>query len=233
VCGRLTLKTPLAIWVRSFFDLPVLGDLPSFQPRYNIAPSQAVLVARWDSQHHGLLLEYLQWGLVPSWADDRTIANRLINARWETLAEKPSFREPFRHGRCLVLADGYYEWKAAAEHPKQPFWVHRPDESPFAMAAIAACNRRLDPRKPLRSVAIVTRPSIPALAPIHQRMPMVLQHQQQLKAWLAEGKLDPAVCQKIFDPLPPDYLDARPVSDRVNRPAHDDPECLLKATMPA
>ena len=214
------------MWLQGLLGGPLLGELPAFQPRYNIAPSQPVLAASWDHQRQGIRLEYLRWGLVPSWADNPTIAHRLSNARWETLSEKLSFREPFRCGRCLVLADGYYEWQAMDRRRKQAFWIHRPDEAPLVMAGISACNQRIDPQHPLRTVAIVTCPSTPTLSAIHPRMPLILHTHQQLASWLAEGSLASDLCEKIFQPPPLDYFNARPVSDRVNRPVHDDPACL-------
>lgn len=130
MCGRFTLRTP-AQEVATAFDV---RQMPLFEPRYNIAPSQPVAVIRAgpDASRECVTM---RWGLVPSWADDPAIGNRLINARSETAAEKPSFRKAFARRRCLVPADGFYEWRKEGRH-KQPFYIHRRDERTFAIAGL-------------------------------------------------------------------------------------------------
>src|SRR5438067_1776144 len=130
MCGRFTLQTPIPI-LNQLFDL---ADGPALQPRYNIAPTQTVAAVRAGAGHQKELV-LLRWGLIPSWADDPKIGNRLINARAETAAEKPSFRSAFRHRRCLVLADGFYEWQQIGGK-KQPYLFRLRDGAPFAFAGL-------------------------------------------------------------------------------------------------
>jgi len=131
MCGRYTLRSkPMAI--AEEFDLP---EVPPLHPRFNIAPNQPVAVVRFDPSEGSRRLDFLTWGLVPSWADDPSIGDRMINARAETVADKPAFRHPFRTRRCLVVADGFYEWQRQDDW-KRPFFVHRKDDRPFAFAGL-------------------------------------------------------------------------------------------------
>ena len=142
MCGRFTLRTPLAKLTQQFlFSSPAATD--ELTPRYNIAPSQDVAALRAD-EHGTRELALLRWGLIPSWAKEKSIGNRLINARAETVHTKPSFRSAFRRQRCLILADGFYEWKTE-ESGKQPYLITLDDGQPFALAGLYERWRRAGP----------------------------------------------------------------------------------------
>lgn len=196
---------------------------PDFPPRYNIAPSQPVPVVIRESGQRRFLL--VRWGLVPSWAKEMP-QSLLINARAETIAEKPSFRGAFRHRRALMPADGFYEWKAAGKGPKQPWFIRRKDGAPFAMAAL--WEHWMDPHgSELDTCAVVTTEANATLAPIHHRMPVILDE----KDW--DLWLDPAATERelraLLRPAPDDMLEAIPVSTRINRAANDDPSLIERA----
>lgn len=203
-------------------DLFAYLDEPDFPPRYNIAPSQPVpIVVREQDGEGGSRRRFLlvRWGLVPSWAKEMP-QSILINARAETIAEKPSFRGAFRHHRALMPADGFYEWKSQGSGPKQPFFIRRKDGRPFAMAAVwdiwmPAGGSELD------SCAIVTTEANETLKAVHHRMPVILDE----KDW--DLWLDPAATEKellaLLRPAPDDLMEAVPVSTRINRVANDGP----------
>jgi len=219
MCGRYSLTTPVE-GLRRLFDF---AETPNLAPRYNIAPSQEAPVVRLgpDGQRH---LAALRWGLVPSWAKEGAIGNRLINARAETLAEKPSFRAAFRARRCLVAADGFYEWRQEGE-AKQPYRIARRDGGPFAFAGLW---ERWAPAgaEAIESFTIVTSDASALLRPIHERMPALLRPEDHA-AWLG-GDTDQAKAA-LGRLLPDALLEAYPVSRRVNSPRHDDPACIERA----
>ena len=218
MCGRYAITLP----PKAMRDLFGYLDEPDFPPRYNIAPSQPVpLVIRENDGEGRPRRRFLlvRWGLVPSWAKEMP-QSLLINARSETIAEKPSFRGAFRHHRALMPADGFYEWQAVGKGPKQPFYIRRKDGKPFAMAAIwdtwmHAGGSELD------SCAIVTTQANETLTPVHHRMPVILDE----KDW--DLWLDPAATEKellaLLRPAPEALMEAIPVSTRINRVANDDP----------
>lgn len=202
-------------------------DEPAFPPRYNIAPSQPVPVVIREGGERRFLL--VRWGLVPSWAKEMP-QSLLINARAETIAEKPSFRGAFRHRRALMPADGFYEWKAEGRGPKQPYFIRRRDGAPFAMAAL--WEHWMDPHgSELDTCAAVTAEANATLMPIHHRMPVILPE----KDW--DLWLDPAATEKellaLLRPAPDDLLEAIPVSTRINRAANDDPSLIERSEVVA
>lgn len=216
MCGRYTLGVP-PVRIAEIFDLL---ETPELAPRYNIAPTQEAPVVLGSGGRR--TLELRRFGLVPFWAKDPTIANRLINARAETVEEKPSFRTAFRRHRCLVPADGFYEWKPAGRR-KQPYWIHRHDGLPFAMAGL--CERwHADREDEIRSFTIVTTEANPIVRPIHARMPVIL----DADAW--DEWLDPKApveaLRALLHPAPSEDFDTRRVSTLVNSPAVDDPRCI-------
>jgi putative SOS response-associated peptidase YedK len=227
MCGRYTITTPPdAMRVLFAFE-----EQPNFPPRHNIAPTQPVpIVIRDGAKRHFLLV---RWGLVPSWAKEAP-PSLLINARAETISEKPSFRGPFRHRRALMPADGFYEWKAPGnakegKGPKQPWLIRRRDRAPFAMAALWETWATAEGSE-IDSCAVVTCEANATLSPIHHRMPVILDE----KDW--DTWLDPATplkeAQALLRPAPDDLLDATPVSTRINRVANDDPTLLDRETVP-
>jgi putative SOS response-associated peptidase YedK len=176
MCGRFTLRTPLTVLSQQFlFDLSELPADLTFAPRYNIAPTQTVAVVRQPAAGRPRRLALLHWGLVPSWSKDLKRAAGMINARAETVAEKPAFRAALTRRRCLVLADGFYEWKKAGK-AKQAFCFRLRDERPFAFAGLWEYWRGTagSAGPPLESCTIVTTTANEVCAPIHERMPVIL-----------------------------------------------------------
>lgn len=226
MCGRFTLKTPASSWVEQLFrGLPFL-DTPDTPPRYNIAPTQPILAVLQSSSGAPFSTTWLRWGLLPSWAEDLAIGNRMINARSETLAEKPSFRKAFRERRCLIIADGYYEWKKGTGKTKQPYWIHRPGDAPFVMAGLWEVNRRISSESPIFSGTIITTPANACTQEVHDRMPAIIFPSDILR-WLDPSSHDVEPLQSLLQPAPDDYFSLTPVSTRVNSPMHEGPECLI------
>jgi putative SOS response-associated peptidase YedK len=192
------------------------------RPRYNVAPMQQVLAIRpRDGKRHA---ELLRWGLVPSWADDPKIGNRLINARADTVASKPSFRSAFKRGRCLVLADGFYEWKAAGK-AKQPFFIRLKSDEPFAFAGLSEHWHRGE--QTVDSCALITTEPNELMATIHDRMPVILRP-DDYDAWL-DPATDKDAAQVLLRPYPADEMTATPVSTLVNSPKNDVAACIEPA----
>lgn len=215
MCGRYTLSVP-AETIAQHFGLEAVPDLA---PRFNIAPTQAAPVVRLSTAHEAPVLEFLRWGLVPAWAKDASGAGRLINARAETAADKPSFRSALRHRRCLVPADGFYEWRTEGG-AKQPYRIARPDGAPFAFAGL--WERWTKGAEPLETFTILTTDANAALRPLHDRMPVILDP-ADYALWLDPTATDPALVQPLLVPAPDDLLTFDAVSRAVNSVARDDP----------
>lgn len=217
MCGRYTLTLPLGQLLDTFQVPPPEFE---FQPRFNIAPSQKAPVVARDSR--GRRMGLLRWGLVPSWAKDPSIGNRLINARSETVDEKPSFRSAFRRRRCLVPADGFFEWKKE-DGEKMPCWVHPANRG---LLAFAGLWERWEPEgsDPLHTFTILTREAAPEIRGIHPRMPVILAA-EAWNAWL-DPETDPGILSRILEENQAPALSAYPVSSRVNVPRNDDPSCI-------
>lgn len=219
MCGRYTLTSPTEAIVGLFR----LSDRPNLPARYNIAPSQDVPAVRLGPDNAPALV-LLRWGLVPAWAKEIAIGHRLINARAETVAEKPSFRAAFKQRRCLIPADGFYEWQKpppGSKAGKQPYWIALADATPFAFAGLWESWRAPDGAT-IESCTIVTCPANELVAPIHARMPVIVgphDHHQ----WLAAPPADAA---RLLKPYAAAAMTARPVSTRVNSPANDDADCI-------
>ncbi|MXV77649.1 SOS response-associated peptidase [Candidatus Poribacteria bacterium] len=232
MCGRFTLASELDALHDTFGESNFWLE---FNPRYNITPTQDVAVIsnrqhdpdrRQEQKGYG----FFQWGLIPSWAKDAKIGSRMINARSETLSEKPSFRAAYKRRRCLVLADGYYEWqKIEGEKIKQPMYIRLESQKPFAFAGLweewQATSDREGMGTPLRSCTIITCPPNKTLESIHHRMPVILP-QDSYDQWLTPDELTPDVLQPLLKPYTGEEMEAYPVSKYVNRPAHDSPECI-------
>lgn len=219
MCGRYSLAGPNPSALHERFPL---GERVEPRRRYNVAPGDDVLAVTTDREGtpRG---ELLRWGLVPHWADDpKRLGLKLINARSETIASNGAFRDAFARRRCLVIADGFYEWQRRAGAPKQPWWVTREDHEPFAFAGVWATWRPSPEVEPLRSVAIVTTAASPALAPVHDRMPVMLDRADEA-AWLHHGAGTDellALCISL------DRTATRAVGSAVNDARHDEPDCL-------
>ena len=172
------------------------------------------------------LIELFHWGLIPSWAKDPKIGNQMINARSETLSEKPSFRSAYKRRRCLVLADGYYEWqKIPGEKTKQPVYIRLKSQKPFAFAGLWEVWKGTGMDEPLRSCTIITCPPNAVLAEIHHRMPVILPA-EAYAAWLAPDEQSAETLQSLLVPYADEEMEAYSVSRFVNRPANNSPECI-------
>jgi len=218
MCGRYVLTTPGEVLAELF----ELDEKPHLAPRYNIAPTQEVAIVR-RRPEGGDALAMAQWGLVPFWAKEREIGNKLINARAETLAEKPSFRDSFRKRRCLIPADGFYEWQKTGGR-KQPWLLRLRGGGPFAFAGLWSSWKDRASDDVLESCTIVTTTPNELAAAIHNRMPVILPRERHA-VWLDPAS-DPAELSELLVPLPAGEMQAIPVSTWVNSPAHDDPRCV-------
>jgi putative SOS response-associated peptidase YedK len=223
MCGRFTLTLTGEQLALAF---PWLGIAADLTPRYNIAPSQMVAVV---PNRHERQLERFRWGLIPFWAKDPAIGNRMINARAETLAEKPSFRSAYSRRRCLVLADGFYEWQSRpGQKRKTPFYIRLASQDPFGFAGLWDSWRSPDGSRIESCTIITTRPN-ELLAPIHNRMPVVL-HPEAYSQWLDPAELPPSALQPLLRPYPASEMIAFPVSTVVNDPRNDVEECTIPCT---
>jgi putative SOS response-associated peptidase YedK len=258
MCGRFTLRAPASVVAEHF----ALFELPPFTPRFNIAPTQPVPVIRLAPRTQagtvpifapakmGLSpsgpsaprreLVFLRWGLIPSWAKDPSIGNRLINARAETVAEKPAFRTALRRRRCLLAADGFYEWQAAGRR-KQPYFIRLRDDRPFAFAGLwetwegrtgtdpdSSAQSEPVPVRSIESCTLLTTEPNELMRPIHDRMPAILAP-DDYAAWLDPAVQEPAQLLPLLRPYPSEAMVARPVGTLVNSPANDVPECILSS----
>jgi putative SOS response-associated peptidase YedK len=220
MCGRFTLRTAASAIAEQFSLL----EVPDLQPRFNIAPSQPVPVVRIDPQQAARRqLVFLHWGLVPSWADDPKIGNRMINARAETAADKPSFRTALRRRRCLIVADGFYEWKTVAKR-RQPMFIHLRDGRPFAFAGLWEAWEGAD-HSALESCTILTTAANELVRPIHDRMPVIIAPRDYAQ-WLDPNVQQAEPIAPLLRPYPAEEMDAYAVSPRVNSPTRDDEACL-------
>ena len=232
MCGRYALWHFIQELIRRFtIDyVDYMDDVPEIS--YNIAPSEPILVV--TEADGARRLEAYRWGLVPSWATDPAIGNRLINARAETITEKPSYRNAFASRRCLIPADGFFEWMAADTSVKkplrQPMYITRPDRELFAFAGI--WDEWIAPDgSPLRSCAIITVNANQALSPIHNRMPAILDSDSEA-TWLDKSAKIPDLLS-LLHPAPDNALEAYPVSSAVNSALYKEASCIAPATAQA
>lgn len=218
MCGRFTLRTTPRDLVEIFQLLHAL----EMTPRYNVAPTQPVLAIRQVGKFREPA--FLRWGLVPSWSKDPRSGPPLINARAETLATKPAFRSALRKRRCLIPADGFYEWKKGDGKTKQPFHIRMAKDGPFAFAGLWERWKGAD-APALESCTIVTTTTNSRLAELHDRMPAILRP-EDYDRWLDSDFDDPALLQSLLVPFPPDEMTFHPVSSLVNSARNDAPTCL-------
>jgi len=202
-----------------------LFELPPFEPRFNISPTQPVPVIRLDpaGTETERELVWLRWGLIPAWAKDPALGNRLINARAETAAEKPAYRAAWRRRRCLVAADGFFEWQRTGKQ-KQPHFIHMRDDRPFAFAGLWETWQAAD-RSRIESCTLLTTEPNELVRPIHNRMPVILDRNDYRK-WLDPALQKSEQLAPLLRPYPGNELMAYPVSTLVNNPANDDPRCI-------
>ena len=219
MCGRFTLTIDPYHLQQAFPWAVVPNEL---RPRYNIAPSQPVAVITNLGDN---VLSMYKWGLIPSWSKDPAIGDRMINARSESLAEKPSFRNAYRRRRCLILADGFYEWKQnPGMKSKQPVYIRLKNGFPFAFAGLWELWSSPDGSE-IRSCTIITTQPNSLLEPIHNRMPVILSH-EAYPLWLATEDRQAGQLNELLVPYPADEMIAYPVSKLVNSPQYDSPDLI-------
>ena len=222
MCGRYFQQRGPAELARYF---ETVNALPNLAASWNRAPTQDALVVRRHPETGQRHLDPVRWGLVPRWAKDASGAAKMINARSESIAEKPAFREAFRKRRCLVTADGFYEWQVAGK-TKQPYAVALADGAPMALAGLWE-GWRSPEGEILRTCTIVTTEANEKLAPLHHRMPVILPR-ATWPAWLGEAPAEPEELLALLRPCPPDMVAAWPVSPRVNKVAENDAGLLVR-----
>jgi putative SOS response-associated peptidase YedK len=220
MCGRYTLVriadlTELFPWVTD--------DLPDAPPRYNIAPTQPILAVANDAPD---MYDFFFWGLVPPWAKDTSVGARMINARGETLAERPAFRNAYRRRRCLIPADGFYEWKKSPEPKgkKTPMYVRMRSGKPFAFAGLWETWHAPDGSE-LRSCTIITTSPNKLMATMHDRMPVIMP-QEKFQLWLDGGEKSPEELDPLLAPYPDEAMEAGAVSTVVNNAKNEGPDCI-------
>jgi len=222
MCGRFTLTVNPADLQDTFTDY----TFPTrFAPRFNIAPTQPVLAIPNNGKNKA---DFFIWGLIPMWAKDPSIGSRLINARGETIAEKPSFRGSFKHKRCLILADGFYEWKTIrGQKTKQPYFIYTKDRKPFAFAGLWDSWESADGSS-IKTCTIITTQPNELMETLHNRMPVIL-HPRDYKKWLDASPQAPENLLSLIKPYPADDMSAYPVSKLVNTPTNDSPQLVVPA----
>lgn len=218
MCGRYTLRTRL----NELLQFYSVESQLQWEPRFNIAPSQSIAAIRNDPDGDKRELAALRWGLIPSWADDIRIGNQLINARAETIVTKPSFKQASKSRRCLVLADGFYEWKKSGK-TKQPYFIQMADERPFVFAGL--WERWAKSQPAIESCTIITTTPNALVADIHDRMPAILS-EATATLWLDRNVKDTDTLTPLLVPYPADKMVAYPVSPFVNSPQHDSADCI-------
>ncbi|MCC6441832.1 MAG: SOS response-associated peptidase [Armatimonadetes bacterium] len=220
MCGRFTLRTdPYTLKI----DFPEFDFPEEMEARYNIAPSQEVAAVANRGDHR---VELFQWGLIPSWAKDPAIGNRMINARAESLAEKPAFQRAYRKRRCLILADGFYEWKQEeGRKGKTPMYIQMRSGEPFAFGGLwEVWHPEGDP--PVHSCTIITTSPNEVIEPIHNRMPLILER-RHYALWLDPEEQSSDRLNPLLKPYPPESMAAFPVSRLVNDPKNNLEACIL------
>jgi len=225
MCGRFTLTAEMNTLQATF---PWLNIPEGMAPRYNIAPSQPVAVVPNDGKN---TLDFYVWGLVPFWAKDPKIGNRMINARAETLAEKPSFKSAFRRRRCLVLANGFYEWQrkpnasgSKSTGAKTPMYIKMTSGEPFAFAGLWETWNAPDGSRLISCNIITTEPN-ELVSQIHNRMPVILPT-TAYQTWLDPHERAPSELSSLLKPYPSNQMVSYPVSKQVNNPTNDLPTCI-------
>ena len=219
MCGRFALYSKPKTLVRRFET----ETIPGMEPRYNIAPSQTIPIVRTEAGKRHFAMA--RWGLIPSWAKDTKIGYSTINARAETVAEKPAFRNAFKHRRCLIPADGFYEWQAiAGSKVKQPWFIALQDREPMVFAGL--WERWRSPEgEDLESCSIIVTEANELMKPIHDRMPVILAP-EDWDAWLETDAKDAEGLQNLLKPYLAEGMTAWPVSTKVNSPRNDSAECV-------
>ncbi len=221
MCGRFT-ETAKPEQIEKEFSVKI-ADEKLFKQRYNIAPTQIVSAVL--EQNGKRIIEGLRWGLIPSWSKDDSFANKLINARAETLAEKASFRDAFKHKRCIIPASGFYEWQKASKGAKQPFYFRMKDKEVFGFAGLYEEWFDKETGEQIETCMIITTEANKVLEPIHERMPVILKP-KDYDQWLSAKEKDTGKLQNLLAPYPSEEMTAYKVSKSVNTPSNDSPELI-------
>lgn len=221
MCGRIVTVIS-AEELKKIFDLV---ENPPVEPRYNVAPSQQVGVIRCcdDSAHYKY--DTLKWGLVPSWAPEPSKGNNPINARSETVAEKPSFRHAIKYNRCVVPVSGYYEWSHVG-HEKHPHYIYLADSSLMGLAGIWEYWKG-DDGEVLETFSILTTAANKSMSKLHERMPVIL-HPDNFNMWLSKSLHDPYHLEHLYQPYPDELMTYHEVPSLVNSPRFDSPACIVR-----
>ena len=221
MCGRYSQSQSAEIIAQAF----QVDNVPTLKPRYNIAPTQSVPTVLQTSASTNRQFKMLHWGLIPSWAKDSKMGARLINARAETVAEKPAFRSAFKQRRCLVLADGFYEWQQQEDKKqKQPFYIRLSDERPFAFAGLWEHWEDATGEE-IESCSLLTTEPNELMSSIHNRMPVILEP-KDYDLWLDPDVKKPELLQPLLRSYASEEMTAYPVSKAVNKPSNDSTECI-------
>lgn len=232
MCGRFVAASPPAE-VADYFRVDEVAETLSgpaaSEPNFNVAPSSDILVVYTDAAIRRL--DPLRWGLIPSWAKDMSVGNRMINARAETIATKSAFRTSFAKRRCIIPADGFYEWKKIpGSRAKQPYYIHRPDGEPYAFGGVWSQWSGQDKSgQPVtvRSATIITCPPNSAMAELHDRMPVILPP-GAWDDWLDPTQQDPLAMERLLVPAPPELIRFHPVSTDVNNVRNKGAELIVR-----
>lgn len=203
-------------------ELFSLTDVPQLGSRFNVAPSQMAAVVRNQVDHNRL--DLLKWGLVPAWSKEPGIGCHMINARSETVYEKPAFRHAIKYRRCIIPTSGFYEWEHCGAHRKQPWFIRMADHSPMCLAGLWESWKAPDGSE-LESFAVMTTSANKLVAPLHERMPVIL-HPDNFTLWLNHNMHDPEQLLPLYLPFPSAGMIACKVSDLVNNPRYDAPDCI-------
>jgi putative SOS response-associated peptidase YedK len=218
MCGRFTID----IASETLAEIFGLAETPAILPRYNVAPTQQIPVIRQyeDGQNH---LDFLHWGLIPSWSKDKSIGSKMINARSETVSEKPAFKQAIRYRRCLVPSSGYYEWVTEGKG-KQPWFIRLKDGSPMVFAGLWESWKSAE-GEVIESCAILTTASNRLVEPLHDRMPVILSP-DECRTWLDRETTNPAGLVHMFQPYPTDLMEMWAVSSMVNSVGNDSADLI-------
>jgi len=225
MCGRFVLTSD-AKAIQQQFDLDTVPD--TMQARYNIAPTQPIAVI---SNENSKALDFFQWGLIPSWSKDPTIGSKMINARGETVDEKPSFRSAFKRRRCLIPANGFYEWtKSGSSKTKTPVFVHLDNQALFAFAGLWETWHSPEGDE-IRTCTIITTEPNDLVKPLHSRMAVILD-EEDYDLWLSPDELPADALKPLLRPYSSERMNVYEVSTLVNKPTNDVPECIVPVNPP-
>jgi putative SOS response-associated peptidase YedK len=220
MCGRYVLFEDNMEKLSARFDAE--NQLEKWEPSYNIAPTTLNPVV---TSHSPNKIQLMKWGLIPKWAKEEKIGYKMINARSETAAEKPSFREAFKFRRCLIPANGFYEWKRNGKE-KTPYYIHSTKHKLFAFAGLYEIWNNPN-GSVIQSYTILTQAAVGKIKDIHDRMPIILEQEEETE-WLNADSTEPAQLQKLFNTYPDENIDMHTISNDVNSPAHNSSELIVK-----